>query len=157
VPPDRVFLPYALFGAFITLSSHDTDAHPHGAVSNTVRLLTKVIPNMFEDPAWDGFWWTPTPLGVITTLPGEKVRTTSALRAATAARKIIDTDSPASAAADALPHIAHSHTTLHFQSDYPPTPAITAINHHHHHHTPTLLTATINTTTNTTTTTHSYG
>eukprot|EP00038_Savillea_parva_P017428 m.20216 g.20216 ORF g.20216 m.20216 type:complete len:828 (+) comp3767_c0_seq1:52-2535(+) len=42
-------------------------------VLNTVRLLTKVIPNMFEDPAWDGFWWTPTPLGVITTMPGEKV------------------------------------------------------------------------------------
>lgn len=43
-------------------------------VTNAVRMLTKIIPNMLEDPAWDGFWWTPTPLGVVVTVPGEEVQ-----------------------------------------------------------------------------------
>eukprot|EP00041_Stephanoeca_diplocostata_P036436 m.1331669 g.1331669 ORF g.1331669 m.1331669 type:complete len:768 (-) comp24866_c0_seq6:3369-5672(-) len=43
-------------------------------VTNAVRMLTKIIPNMLEDPAWDGFWWTPTPLGVVVNISGEDIQ-----------------------------------------------------------------------------------
>ena len=41
------------------------NAEAQSQVSNVVRLLTRLIPFVYEDPAWDGFWWTPTPVGVV--------------------------------------------------------------------------------------------
>lgn len=45
-------------------------------VINTVRMLTSIMPIMFEDPAWDGFWSTVTPCGVVVTIPGERILST---------------------------------------------------------------------------------
>jgi hypothetical protein len=28
-------------------------------------VLTRVIPYLYEDPAWHSFWWTPTPVGIV--------------------------------------------------------------------------------------------
>lgn len=30
-----------------------------------VNILARVMPLVFEDAAWDGFWWTPLPVGVV--------------------------------------------------------------------------------------------
>ena len=38
------------------------------AVINVVRVLTRVIPILHEDPAWEDFWLTATPVGVKVTL-----------------------------------------------------------------------------------------
>ena len=35
-------------------------------VLNSVRLLTRILPYIFEDPDWRGFFWS--------TLPGQSVR-----------------------------------------------------------------------------------
>lgn len=44
-------------------------------VINTVRMLAMIIPIMFEDPAWDGFWTTPAPKGVVIVIPEETIAT----------------------------------------------------------------------------------
>ncbi|EDQ91116.1 uncharacterized protein MONBRDRAFT_31774 [Monosiga brevicollis MX1] len=36
---------------------------------NVIRLLMRLVPVMMEDDSWDGFWQTPTPVGVVITLP----------------------------------------------------------------------------------------
>lgn len=38
------------------------------AVVNTANLLTRLIPLVLEDPNWEGFWWTPTPVGVVVSM-----------------------------------------------------------------------------------------
>ena len=43
------------------------------AVIGVIRMLSIIMPIMFEDPAWDGFWSTPAPRGVLVTLPKETV------------------------------------------------------------------------------------
>lgn len=44
-------------------------AEAQAQVINVVRLLARIIPLVHEDPAWDGFWLTPTPTGVVVTMP----------------------------------------------------------------------------------------
>lgn len=38
-------------------------------VLNVAQILTRIIPYIYEDTAWDGFWWTDTPIGVVVTMP----------------------------------------------------------------------------------------
>ena len=46
---------------------------PAPAVIGVIRMLSTIMPIMFEDPAWDGFWSTPAPRGVLVTIPKETV------------------------------------------------------------------------------------
>ena len=43
-------------------------ADARAQVLNAVRVLTRVVPALLEDAAWDGFWATPAPVGVTSTM-----------------------------------------------------------------------------------------
>eukprot|EP00056_Hartaetosiga_gracilis_P010325 m.151895 g.151895 ORF g.151895 m.151895 type:complete len:851 (-) comp13295_c3_seq1:60-2612(-) len=72
--------------AICTLSCHMSSGGLNGfptqfQVVNIVRLLTRLIPFIFEDHDWDDFWMTPTPVGLTITLP-EKALASVAMQGA---------------------------------------------------------------------------
>eukprot|EP00055_Hartaetosiga_balthica_P008575 m.32387 g.32387 ORF g.32387 m.32387 type:complete len:816 (-) comp6381_c0_seq1:2700-5147(-) len=60
--------------AICTLSHHTNSGGVNGfasqfQVTNLIRILTRLMPLIFEDHEWDEFWLTPTPVGLTITLP----------------------------------------------------------------------------------------
>ena len=39
-------------------------------VISCARILTRVLVGIHEDASWDGFWFTPTPVGVVVPMVG---------------------------------------------------------------------------------------